>query len=118
MKISEIYTKANADKGATIQVPFGKGKRKPTLKIYGQDGDFFEARWRENAIELSRILTLPLCEQAEAKKEADFSLVASFIIEWSFVEECTAENKLKLLKESPGIFELVNEAVFDRSLFV
>ena len=115
MKINEIYTRKKSDKGVTIPIPFIEGQ---TLTIYGVDGDVFKEGMRCRNVENARILTLPETEWEEAHTKADLVLISKMIRAWSFEEKCTEQNKIKLLQNSPGVFELVNTSVFKRGLFM
>ena len=119
MKISQIYTRKNSDLGVDLPIDFaGIQDNPPTIKICGVDGERYRKAMEGRAIENARVLTLPESEQAEAHAKADQSLVAEMILDWSFSEKCTLSNKLKLLENSPGVFDLVNTSVFKRSLFM
>lgn len=115
MKIDQIYTKKQSDKGVTIPIPFTEDQ---TLTIYGVDGDNYRESMSLRVIENARILTLPEAEWQEAHEKADLDIVASMIKGWSFEDKCTYANKIKLLQNSPGVFDLVNTSVFKRALFM
>ena len=115
MKISEIYTQKKSDQGTVVAIPFTEDQ---TLTIYGVDGDVYKDGMRHRNVENARILTLPEKEWEKAHTKADLVLVAKMIREWSFEEKCTEQNKIKLLQNSPGVFELVNTSVFKRGLFM
>jgi len=118
MKITEIYTKGKSDKGVEIPVEIIDRKEKPFIKIYGVDGEKCKEAMRLRSVENARILTLAEDKQNEAHEKADLSLVSEMICGWSFEDKCTKTNKIKLLQNSPAIFELVNKSVFKRSLFM
>lgn len=115
MKISEIYTRKKSNQGVTIPIPFTEGQ---TISIYGIDSDIYKDGMRVRVIENARILTLPESEWEKAHAKADLELVARMICSWSFEEKCTHENRINLLQNSPGIFELVDKSVFKRELFM
>ena len=115
MKITDIYTKKKSDQGMVVAIPFTEDQ---TLTIYGVDGDVFKEGMRCRNVENARILTLPENEWEEAHTKADLVLISKMIRTWSFEEKCTEQNKIKLLQNSPGVFELVNTSVFKRGLFM
>jgi hypothetical protein len=119
MKITQLFTRKNANEGVAIPVIISEGKDPiGTIKIVGRDGEVFKNAMRLRTIENARILTLPEDEQKEAISKADLELVASCVLSWSFEDECNKESVLNLLSESPFIFELVNQSVMNRSLFM
>jgi hypothetical protein len=119
MKIEQLFTRKKANAGVEIPVVF-PGQTEPvgTIKIIGCDSEVYKEQMRLRAIENARILTLPFDQQQPAIDIADLEAVAGCVKSWSFETEFTKSNVKRLLCESPFIFELVNQSVMNRSLFM
>lgn len=119
MKIEQLFTRDKANQGVDIPVVF-PGAKEPvgTIKILGCDSEVYKEQVRKRAIENARILTLPVEQQQAAIEAADLEAVTACVCGWSFEDKFNKLNVRKLLVESPFIFELVNESVMNRSLFM
>lgn len=116
--LSDFFTRNNANEGIELPLYLPTGeKSEHWLKIVGVDSDLFR---HQELVEKRGVLKLRGKPQAEVDKAAEESrlrLLAAIIIDWSFPEECTTENKINLLREAPQIAEAVNNYSADRTLF-
>lgn len=119
MSMQDFFTrqKANDGKKEFLYYPDGTASAHWII-IRGVDSDNFrdaETAAKRKLIEISQIEDEQ--ERNEAYKNQEVSCIASLIAGWSFDEELTTENVIKLLKEAPQIAEMVNRYAARRGDF-
>ena len=115
-----FFTREKASLGVKLPLYTPAGaKTEHWLRIRGIDSDEFraaEADARRDAVRVAGIEDLE--ERRLAIQDAQRSLIATLVIDWSFDQECTHENVLKSSGEAPQIQDAVDKAASRRALFL
>jgi hypothetical protein len=123
----QLTTRALHNEGAVLNVvgPDGKATGE-TIRVRGVDSDEFRRVDSASRRDMIRFLS----EKGDADKARDsdefnkfteegrLKLQAALIVDWSFEEPCTEDNKLELLREAPYIAKQVDEFAGKRSNFI
>lgn len=118
--MQEFFTRQSANEGIKLELSLPDGKPSDHwIRIRGVDSDEFrkaDTTVKRKALEVSQITN----EIERQEKFGDLSreLLASLFIDWSFEEELTIDNVMRLLKEAPQIADTVNKLSAKRSAFV
>lgn len=114
-----FFTREKASLGVKLPLYTPTGaKTEHWLRIRGIDSDEFraaEADARRDAVRVAGIEDLE--ERRLAIQDAQRSLIATLVIDWSFEQECTHENVMKFFREAPQIQDAVDKAASRRALF-
>ena len=102
--IKDLYTREESNKPTDVKIG------RESVSILGTDADVF----RKAKIEGQR----KIAEKSLSVDDFEAWLVAHLIVSWTFDEECTAETKFELLKNSPSLCEAIDRAASKRSDFL
>lgn len=88
------------------------------LHILGVDSDYFRKKeaWAQRRL-MQHATIEDDDKRAEAVENDRLVVLASLVSSWSFDEECTEANKVKLFKEAPKLAELVDLKAAQRAAF-
>ena len=114
--MSDFFTREKANNGIKLPLTLPDGtETEHYLVIRGVDSDHYQ----EAVNETRRLLILDAKNENSpyTNKEAELTILASLIADWSFDEECTPENIRKFLQEAPHLVQKIDEAAGDRTLF-
>ncbi len=116
---ADFLTRPIANEGVEIPLFNAEGKKTGHwLRVVGEDSDIF----REGQTKLYRT-ALKNSELPEEEADSKFGVVslevlASCIIDWSFEEAPTLDEKVSLLKDAPRIKDKIEEVITSKSLFI
>lgn len=102
--ITELFTREENNK--TYKLLIGE----QFIEYLGTDSDAF--------IKTKREVQKAVIRGDIKADEAEYKMVASVIVGWSFDEPCTDENKAELLKNSPSLAEAIDRAASERANFI
>lgn len=108
--MKEFYTREKANEGIELPLFLPDGTlSEHWLIVRGVDSDKFrqaESTAKRKAIEFAQIEGMQ--ERADAVRTAELECIAALIADWSFPQECTADNVVTFLREAPQIADEVN----------
>ena len=124
--MEQFFTRDNANKGIKLPLytPDG-GETEFYLTILGVDSDAYH---KADIRERRKLVTLQAdvdgmkdAEKEEyidnAQKQSELEILAALIGGWNLEQECTHENKIKLLVNAPQIADKINKIAGNRKLF-
>ncbi|WP_163836873.1 phage tail assembly chaperone [Spartinivicinus ruber] len=116
VSMTDFFTREKANTGIKLPLTLPDGtETEHYLVIRGVDSDFYQ-----EAVNETRRLVLLDAKNKNSEytnKEAELTILASLVADWSFDEECTPENIKKFLREAPQIAPKIDSVAGDRSLF-
>lgn len=124
--MEEFFTRDNANNGIKLPLYTPSGEETEySLTILGVDSDAYH---KADIRERRKLVTLQAdvdgmkdAEKEEyidaAQKDSELEILAALIGDWNLKQECTHENKLKLLLNAPQIAEKINKVAGNRRLF-
>lgn len=117
--LTDFFIRERANDGIDVPLALPSGEDSGhTIRIRGIDSDHFKKAQVIRSRDNIRLLAIESEEEQLAETEkADTLLLASLVAGWSFAEEVTETNVVKLLTENPVIRSLVDGTAAKRSAF-
>lgn len=117
--MQEFFTRQIANEGIRLPLVLPDGSpSEHWLQVRGMDSDEFHTAEMIAKREAAMIADIPSDEErAVAVNDAQNTLIAALIADWSFPTDCTKENVKNFLREAPQIADEVNRLAAKRSLF-
>ena len=116
---ASFLTRPYANEGIKVRLYDAEGKDSGHwLRVVGEDSDLF----RNGQANLYRIALknseLPEEQADEIFKAESLRVLASCILDWSFEEEATIDERVSLLMDAPKIKDRIERTITSSSLFV
>lgn len=116
--MDSFFTRESANQGIKLPLYTPDGtKTDHWVRILGIDSDVYRSVEHEERRKALTLRGKPSEEITQAMNESSDRILSSLVVEWSFDEPCTEENKLRFLREAPQIAEQINKFSGDRRLF-
>lgn len=117
--MEEFFTRGIANEGVKLPLYHPDGTvSEHWLKVRGVDSDHFRAADTEGKRKVVVFAALKdPQEKAQAARDTELECIAALVADWSFPQECTAENVVTFLTEAPQIADMVNRFAAHRAEF-
>lgn len=116
--MQEFFTREVANEGIELPLWLPDGtKSEHWIKIRGIDSDVFRAAEARTIRSMSRLAALSEEEQSGQAEALQLDLLCALVMDWSFDQECSADNVRTFLKEAPQIADAINKTAGKRALF-